>query len=250
MDNTKKAKSGIRPGVLIGVVAVVMVVGVFVAGRTLGWFGGKKTTDGATDTAAAPAQAGMPETAPVVPPKAVPPVRPTPPPVASTAPVVATPPPVDVSQPAEMIADWSTKLDDILGSDDDEAKKADLLLAMWKRLPEDGQVETMQHISNLLPDEKFSSLVPAFTNAATPEAVLDILMTDALNRPNGLKLPALLDVARTPDHPKAEEARDILEVFVDNNYGADWPKWEQAMKDWLKENPDEPEPALTPAPAK
>ncbi len=43
-----------------------------------------------------------------------------------------------------------------------------------------------------------------------------------------------------PNQPKAEEARDVLEVFVDENYGTDWAKWEKAIQDWLKENPDEP----------
>jgi hypothetical protein len=242
MDNSKKAKSGIRPGVLIGVTAVVLVVGGFVSGRMLGWFGGKRSTNGG-ETASAPADSGTPQPATVVPTKVVPaPGRTAHKPATNTTPVAVAPPALDPGTPGEMVADWSQKLDDILGSSDDESKKADLLLAMWKRLPEEGQVETMQHISNLLPDEKFSSLVPAFTNAATPEAVLDILMTDALNRPNAMKLPALLDVARTPSHPKAEEARDILEVFVDHNYGEDWPKWEKALQDWLKENPDEPEP--------
>jgi len=140
-----------------------------------------------------------------------------------------------------MNADWSVKLDDILGADTDEAKKADLLLAMWKTLPEEGQVETMQHISNLLEDERFPLLVQTFTNVTTPEAVLDIIMSDALNRPNSMKLPALLDVAKTPNHPKAEEAREILEVFVDENHGDDWAKWDSAVKKWLKENPDEAE---------
>jgi hypothetical protein len=82
-------------------------------------------------------------------------------------------------------------------------------------------------------------LTPTFTNAAIAEPVLDVLMTDVLNRPNQLKLPALLDVARIPNHPKAEEARDILEVFVDENYGQDWNAWSAAVDKWLKENPDE-----------
>lgn len=240
MDNTKKTKNGIRPGVIL---AVAAVIGGLVAGRMLGWFGGgKKATD--SEVAAAPVESGGPATAPVATARPVPSpgrVVPAPTPAITTPPVVVTTPPIEPVAPGDMVADWSEKLDDILGSADDEAKKADLLLAMWKRLPEDGQVETMQHISNLLPDEKFSALIPAFTNAATPEAVLDIIMTDALNRPNGMKLPALLEVARTPNHPKAEESRDILEVFVDHNYGEDWPKWEKAVQDWLKENPDEPE---------
>lgn len=240
MDKTKNTKSGIRPGIIL---AVAAVVGGLVAGRMLGWFGGG-TKASVNEAVAAPAEPGGPSTAPVTTARPVPPpgpVAPVPKPTPTTPSIAVTTPPTEPVAPGDMVADWSEKLDDILGSADDEAKKADLLLAMWKRLPEDGQVETMQHISNLLPDEKFSALIPAFTNAATPEAVLDIIMTDALNRPNGMKLPALLEVARTPNHPKAEESRDILEVFVDHNYGEDWSKWEKAVQDWLKENPDEPE---------
>jgi hypothetical protein len=110
---------------------------------------------------------------------------------------------------------------------------------MFPRLPEDGQVEAAQHLSNLTPDEQFASLANILTNAAMPEAVLDVMMTDVLNRPNQLKLEALLDVARTPNHPKAEEARDVLEVFVDENYGDNWAAWKSAVDKWLKENPDE-----------
>ena len=127
----------------------------------------------------------------------------------------------------------------MLTGQEDEAQKAKLLLALFPKLPEDGQVEAAQHISNLLPDEEYSSLAQTLTNAAMPEAVLDVLMTDVLNRPNQLKLETLLDVARMPNHPKAEEARDVLEVFVDENYGEDWAAWKTAVEKWLKENPDE-----------
>ena len=59
------------------------------------------------------------------------------------------------------------------------------------------------------------------------------------------QLDALFDVARLPNHPKAEEARDVLEVFLDD---VDWDavkasgNWDlvRAEKDkWLKENPDQ-----------
>ena len=245
MEKSKTQNSGIRPGVIV---AVVAVLGLLVAGRMLGWLGAKKAQENAASAPVPGTEPGEPPPAPVAafPPAGSPGV-PTPG-VAPTSIGQAVSPaptavliPVAPGAPGELTADWSAKLDDVLGSTDDESKKAEQLLGIWKNLPEDGQVEIMQHISNLLPDEKFSALAQTFTNAATPEAVLDIIMTDTLNRPNGLKLPVLLDVARTPGHPKAEEARDILEVFVDADHGTDWAKWEKAVKDWLKENPDEPE---------
>lgn len=236
MERANNENKGIRPGLLLAVVAVVAAL---MAAKLAGLLGGSKSTE--TAGGSAPAESPAAE-APVSPtpapnPPTRPPTRPAtvPAPVAPSpgAPVAATPPPV------EPVADWSAKLDTILGGSEAEAAKADRLLAMWSSLPPDGQVEVMQHITNLLPDDKFNLLHNTFTNATTHEEVLDVLMTDALNRPNGIKLPALLDVAKTPGHPKAEEAKEILEVFVDANHGADWPKWEKAVQDWLKENPDE-----------
>ena len=63
-------------------------------------------------------------------------------------------------------------------------------------------------------------------------------MSDALNRPNSLKLPTLLEVARTTQHPKAGDAKEMLGFFLDTDYGDDWPKWQEKLAEWLKENPD------------
>ena len=262
MDKTKpdNARTGIRPGVIL---AVVAVVGILIAGKFAGWFGGQKQN--ASETTAGQAPSGVEsvsspaQTAPGANPSFTPgvrsptPVRGTPsgaPGIASTVPGPRSPttppgaiaPATAVPEANVEMADWNEKLDNILGSNGEEAQKAEQLLALWPTLPEEGQVETMQHISNLLPDEKFSLLAQTLTNAATAEAVLDIIMSDALNRPNALKLPSLLEVAKVPGHPKAEEAREILEIFVDHEYGADWAQWDKAVKDWLKENPDEPDP--------
>jgi len=76
------------------------------------------------------------------------------------------------------------------------------------------------------------------TNADLPENVLDVLLDDALNRPNSLKLPALLDIARNEQNPEAAQAKDFLELFLDEDYGTNWDQWQASMDQWLKENPD------------
>jgi hypothetical protein len=135
------------------------------------------------------------------------------------------------------LTNWEQRIDAVLGSDEiDEARKADALLAMLPTLPEDGQLEAVQHISNLLPDERYPSIAPILTNALSSEPVLEALLTDLLNRPDALKLPTLLQLARIPDHPKAGEARDVLEVYVDENFGTDWAKWDGAIQKFLREN--------------
>jgi hypothetical protein len=130
---------------------------------------------------------------------------------------------------------WEEKLDDILGSDGDDTNKVKQLFELFPRLPEDGQTEVAQHLSNLVPDEDYAPLGQLLGNAKLPESVLDALMSDLLNRPNSVKLPELLQVAQTPDHAKADEAKDLLELYLDENDPAKWP---QKMKDWLKDNPD------------
>jgi len=56
-----------------------------------------------------------------------------------------------------------------------------------------------------------------------------------LNRPNSVKLPQLLQVTQNPDHPKADEAKDLIELYLDEDDPAKWP---DKMQQWLKENPD------------
>lgn len=226
----------IRPGIII---AIVVVFAVLLGGRKLGWFGGKPSESANTVSApeiAPEAPSPIPAPTPSQPARLTPPVTPRPP---EQPTVTATPAPSTPQPPQGLIADWEERIDDLLTTDGAEDKKALQMLAMLPNLPEDGQVEAAQHISNLLPDEEYAALSPVLTNAQTAEAVLDVLMTDVLNRPNGVKLNTLLDVARIPNHPKGEEARDVLEVFVDENYGDDWTAWSTAVQKWLKENPDE-----------
>ncbi len=137
-----------------------------------------------------------------------------------------------------LLADWEGKVDEVLGSDTEDTNKVKQLFELFPHLPEEGQVEVAQHLSNLVPDENYAALGQLLQNAKLPEAVLDVLMADALNRPNSVKLPTLLDVAQNPDNAKAGEAKDLLELYLDEDYGTDWSKWKDAMNKWLLDNKD------------
>jgi hypothetical protein len=139
---------------------------------------------------------------------------------------------------SELITNWEDKVDEILTSHVPEADKARRMLEMFPRLPEKGQVEVAQHLANLVSDQDYPSLERFLTNSALPESVLDVLVADALNRPNSVKLPALLGVARDPQNPKAGEAKDILHLFLEEDYGSDWNTWQTKVDQWLKDNPD------------
>lgn len=138
---------------------------------------------------------------------------------------------------ANYMTNWEDKLDAILTSEKSDADKAKEMIEMFPHLSPDAQEEIAHHISNLTPDENYS-LGQFLTNSALPEPVLDVFTEDVLNRPNGIKLPLLLDVARDPQHPKAGEAKDILELFLEEDFGTDWTKWQAKLDQWLKDNPD------------
>ncbi len=143
--------------------------------------------------------------------------------------------PVGVSKP---VTNWSDRVDTILASDVSESDKVQQFLEMFPALPVEGQEAVANHLSNLLPNEQYGQMAQFVTNAALPPGVLDILLRDALNRPNSLKLPVLLDVARNPQHPNAAQAKDALVTMLGEDDGDDWAKWEAKVNDWLKENPN------------
>jgi hypothetical protein len=136
------------------------------------------------------------------------------------------------------IPDWEDKVDAILTSDGEDTDKAKKMLEMFPKLAPDAQEEVAHHLSNLTPDEDYGPVANLLTNSALAEPVLDVFMEDVLNRPNAVKLPLLLEVAQNPQHPGAQEAKDVLELFLEEDYGTDWSKWQAKMQDWLKENPD------------
>lgn len=137
-----------------------------------------------------------------------------------------------------LITDWEDRVDQILGDNSEVEDKARKMLELFPRFPEAGQVETAQHIANLLPDEDFAKFGAYLTNATTPASVQDVILADVLNRPSEIKLPLLLETARNPENAKAAEAREMLQLYLDEDYGEDWSKWEEEIKQWLKENPD------------
>ena len=139
--------------------------------------------------------------------------------------------------PGQM-ADWDEKVSDVLGAEGDEKDKAKKLIDLFPHLPPEGQEEVAHHLSNLVADEDYAPLSNFVTNSALPEAVLDVFVEDVFNRPNAIKLPVLLDIAQDPQHPRAGEAKDVLELFLEEDFGSDWTKWHAKMEKWLKDNPD------------
>ena len=211
-----------------------IIVGVLIIGGLIGMLAGGKSRPAAPSApATVEARAANP----------VPPAGPTPAkPVAVTPGAMSEPGPGEAAPPAEVfsgvLTNWEEKVDEILGADSDDTNKVRRLFALFPHVPDESKSEVAQHLSNLVTDDDYPRLGELLKDSTLPDDTLDVLMADVLNRANSLKLPELLEVAQTPNHSKADEAKDILALFLDEDFGADWPKWKEKMAGWLKDNPD------------
>lgn len=148
--------------------------------------------------------------------------------------VATAPVPTKPNATPRPLQDWELRIDEVLRSNADEAQTAQILINLLPTLPPEGQEEAAQHISNLTLDENYKTVLPLVKNPNLPEAVLDVFVTDLMNRDDGVKLPALLDIAKIPNHPHHEEAKTDLEIFLDEDFGNDWGRWQTALTNYLK----------------
>jgi hypothetical protein len=207
------------------------LAGVVLIGLLLGWLGSSGRHASAPPPVPVPAAADTEDKTGF-----------SPPPITSSSqpaePITNENPATVAAPPSGLITNWSDKLDEILTSNAEEADKAKQLLEMFPHLSEEAQVEVAGHLANLLPDKDYLALAKYLADPKMPESVLEVLLGDALNRPNSVKLPLLLEVARQSDHPKAGEAKDILELFLEEDHGKNWDQWQAKLEQWLKDNPD------------
>jgi hypothetical protein len=152
----------------------------------------------------------------------------------------ATPPP---------LADWEIKIDQVLRANANETETAQMLINLLPTLPMEGQTEAAQHIANLIVDKDYGKIMPLLKNASLPQEVQDVFVTDLMNREDPVKLPALLEVAKIPNHPYHEEALTDLQIFLDQDNGNNWAKWDSATKEYLKKQAAENTDANSTAPA-
>jgi hypothetical protein len=136
------------------------------------------------------------------------------------------------------VRQWEAPISAVLEQNITDKDKAKLLLEMFPTLSVEGQVEAAQHLSNLTSDEDYAPLGRYLASTNTAPEVQTELMGDLLNRPNSVKLPFLLYIARASEHSKAGEAKEILTLYLDGDQGTDWKVWEQKVTAWLAENPD------------
>ena len=134
-------------------------------------------------------------------------------------------------------APWEQQIDRVLVSQAAVEIQAQQLQAVFHSLPAEGQVEAAGHLVNLTDDEHYR-LGEILGDPKAPEEVLDILLMDLSSRPDAIRLPLLLHVARTPKHPLSQEALEELSFLLDAEWGQNWPAWEKAVTQALDAKPE------------
>jgi len=140
--------------------------------------------------------------------------------------------------PAEA-ASWEAPINTILESAEDNDTAAMKLDALAPTLPLDGQLEAAQHMVNLLGDDNYQIALQKLVNTATPTDVMEVIYSDVLNRPNAVKLPALVNVLNVPGHPLRAEALETLQIFVGRDLGNDTQAWSAAVQEFLQKEAQE-----------
>ena len=130
---------------------------------------------------------------------------------------------------------WEAAIESITkASGVSDTAKSRQLLAMIATLPENALTAASAEAVKRLPDADYNAVaLPLVANPQTHGLVQSVLFADLMERPDAITLPALLRIARTPNHPYAKFAHDNLDLLVGEDFGADWPKWEAAVQKTL-----------------
>lgn len=137
-------------------------------------------------------------------------------------------------------ADWEDRLDNILSAEAENQTVVNQLLNGLPRLPVEAQEEFIAHALNLCDDENYAGVETIYLARGTPPEVSEEIFNDVLNRPDEIKLPLLAKTLRSPAHPMAGEAREILEMYLDLEEGAAPPAgWDAAVQQYLAEEQEE-----------
>lgn len=139
--------------------------------------------------------------------------------------------------PVIAVTNWTVQLGAVLTTGGSTTNQAITLLAMFPNLPAEGQLEAVQHASRLLPGEYFNALGSQMTNTAVPPAVRRAIFADLLMRPNALKLPWLVEVARASLDGQSDEALLLLKSQLREDYGTNWAAWRERIAVWLSLHP-------------
>jgi len=115
-------------------------------------------------------------------------------------------------------------------------EKVQRLLNMVPQLSDEEKYVAMDRATQLIPDEDYLRLRPQLLRLAQSDELRQLVMLDMLTRDDGIKMPSLVELLRNPSETTRTEAREILEAFLEKDYGDDPQRWDAPVQRWLAEN--------------
>lgn len=138
-----------------------------------------------------------------------------------------------VEEPVVFEEAWQRTINSILTDDAEPSLLSGRLAVALPGMPLEGQLEAAQHMVNLLADEDYATAETVYFSPSMAEPVRRLVFEDFMNRPNTLKLPLLVRTLRESGHPLRTEAIENLQVYLGRDEGADWTRWDAAVREAL-----------------
>lgn len=129
---------------------------------------------------------------------------------------------------------WETRIRGVLTREGlTEVQKGKALLDLLSSIQAEGAETCAEEAIRRLPNSEYRHGQSVVVNPSTYGLALGVLFADLMDRPDELRLPTLMTIARNSSHPYAEAARTNLDLLLGKDYGQDWPKWEAAVRQKL-----------------
>jgi hypothetical protein len=130
--------------------------------------------------------------------------------------------------------DWEVKLEKTVHSAYESEDIAARLISLFPSLPARGKQEAAQHLCDNVADETYAKMRSLTVDARLGVEVLEVFYTDLGNRDEKVRLPVLLEIAKTTRHPFRKEAAEELAFILDTEPGKDFSRMEAALNSYLK----------------
>jgi len=136
--------------------------------------------------------------------------------------------------------EWEEKIDFVLGSDSiSEAKATQSLLSITldPKAPLAIRNDALEHALNLVEDEDFQTIenIMGTGDKELPEPLVQTILDDTLNRSDTIQLTIALKVIPGKHTAIVEEAIELLEFHLEEEFGEDIEKWNQAVATYIAE---------------
>jgi hypothetical protein len=132
-------------------------------------------------------------------------------------------------------APWESAMEAIANrADIPDLLKVRLFVQMLPGLPDEVVAKAAEEATIRLPDAEYRAvLLPTLLDPRTRGMAMSVFFADLAQRPKDVALPILLSIARDSTHPYSQFARENLQLALHRDFGSDWAKWDEAIRDHL-----------------